>query len=372
MPSLIIQVSNYSCLQAGPIEKVNFPGDQQSCFHKSYGFVEYEHKESVSFAILLLSGICIYGRPLKVRTVTKSEPISKTNCKPVQVQEATATIIPVSSPPPVIRSDSESRLQELFGSRLSPPPLFTPKKAHKHQNAEQPPFLTPIDATPIDATYMASPPSFSPPHHRQNEETPPFLSPIGATYIASPPSFSPPPCSISLFSHPPPPVPPNFMLGHHLPSPQPNIMPPARLPSSYNYNLLPPPLPPHSLLLEMDAQNGLIPAAQQPVSGNVNSQPSPLQSPNYHQQNGTDAYPSHCSATNPLPLFPEHNQHFTDSSPSSSDLSHQRPQRKRGVYTHDKPPSRVANGSELPIQDSHLMQLQNVLMKLKKQFAAKQ
>lgn len=34
---------------------------------KSFGFVCFKHKESVPYAIALLNGICLYGRPIKVQ-----------------------------------------------------------------------------------------------------------------------------------------------------------------------------------------------------------------------------------------------------------------------------------------------------------------
>ncbi|XP_063299183.1 splicing regulator RBM11 [Pelobates fuscus] len=52
-------------LQAGPLTKVNIAKDKEGNF-KSFGFVCFKHTESVPYAISLLNGIRLYGRPIKL------------------------------------------------------------------------------------------------------------------------------------------------------------------------------------------------------------------------------------------------------------------------------------------------------------------
>ncbi|XP_074757948.1 splicing regulator RBM11 isoform X1 [Athene noctua] len=52
-------------LQAGPLTKVTICKDKEGK-PKSFGFVCFKHKESVPYAIALLNGIRLYGRPIKV------------------------------------------------------------------------------------------------------------------------------------------------------------------------------------------------------------------------------------------------------------------------------------------------------------------
>ncbi|KAM9300691.1 splicing regulator RBM11 [Morus bassanus] len=53
-------------LQAGPLTKVTICKDKDGK-PKSFGFVCFKHKESVHYAIALLNGIRLYGRPIKVQ-----------------------------------------------------------------------------------------------------------------------------------------------------------------------------------------------------------------------------------------------------------------------------------------------------------------
>uniref|UniRef100_A0A663N7S7 RNA binding motif protein 11 n=1 Tax=Athene cunicularia TaxID=194338 RepID=A0A663N7S7_ATHCN len=50
---------------AGPLTKVTICKDKEGK-PKSFGFVCFKHKESVPYAIALLNGIRLYGRPVKV------------------------------------------------------------------------------------------------------------------------------------------------------------------------------------------------------------------------------------------------------------------------------------------------------------------
>lgn len=52
--------------QAGPLERVTIARDKEGR-QKSYGFVCYKHKEAVPYAIALLNGTWLYGRPIKLQ-----------------------------------------------------------------------------------------------------------------------------------------------------------------------------------------------------------------------------------------------------------------------------------------------------------------
>ncbi|XP_049641467.1 splicing regulator RBM11 [Suncus etruscus] len=64
-------------LQAGPLTKVTICKDREGK-PKSFGFVSFKHMESVSYAIALLNGIRLYGRPINVQyrfgSARSSEP----------------------------------------------------------------------------------------------------------------------------------------------------------------------------------------------------------------------------------------------------------------------------------------------------------
>ncbi|XP_006866503.1 PREDICTED: splicing regulator RBM11-like [Chrysochloris asiatica] len=72
-------------LQAGPLTKVTICKDREGK-PKSFGFVCFKHPESVSYAIALLNGIRLYGRPINVQyrvgSSHSSEPTNQSfeNC----------------------------------------------------------------------------------------------------------------------------------------------------------------------------------------------------------------------------------------------------------------------------------------------------
>ncbi|KAM3936424.1 splicing regulator RBM11 [Leptodactylus fuscus] len=53
-------------LQAGPLTKVTIAKDKEGNL-KSFGFVCFKHTESVPYAIALLNGIRLFGRPIKLQ-----------------------------------------------------------------------------------------------------------------------------------------------------------------------------------------------------------------------------------------------------------------------------------------------------------------
>ncbi|XP_073679979.1 RNA binding motif protein 11 [Garra rufa] len=54
-------------LQAGPVEKVRIFRDGRQA---PYGCVSYKHAEAVPYAVALLSGIWLYGQPIKLQLKT--------------------------------------------------------------------------------------------------------------------------------------------------------------------------------------------------------------------------------------------------------------------------------------------------------------
>ncbi|CAK7319201.1 Splicing regulator RBM11 [Vulpes lagopus] len=72
-------------LQAGPLTKVTICKDREGK-PKTFGFVCFKHPESVSYAIALLNGIRLYGRPINVQyrfgSSRSSEPANQSfeNC----------------------------------------------------------------------------------------------------------------------------------------------------------------------------------------------------------------------------------------------------------------------------------------------------
>ncbi|KAM5180190.1 splicing regulator RBM11 [Mantella aurantiaca] len=65
-------------LQAGPLSKVTIARDNDgNC--KSFGFVCFQHRESVPYAISLLNGIRLFGRPIKLQYRTGSSHSSESD-----------------------------------------------------------------------------------------------------------------------------------------------------------------------------------------------------------------------------------------------------------------------------------------------------
>ncbi|XP_025305617.1 splicing regulator RBM11 isoform X2 [Canis lupus dingo] len=77
--------SSVPALQAGPLTKVTICKDREGK-PKTFGFVCFKHPESVSYAIALLNGIRLYGRPINVQyrfgSSRSSEPANQSfeNC----------------------------------------------------------------------------------------------------------------------------------------------------------------------------------------------------------------------------------------------------------------------------------------------------
>jgi len=91
--------------------------------HKSYGFVEFEHKESVMYAISLMGGVCLSGRPLKVRLGVKVDPPVPTTPSFKSAPEDSAAVVKVTLPSVTngCVDQVEAKLKQQFGNRLSSP-----------------------------------------------------------------------------------------------------------------------------------------------------------------------------------------------------------------------------------------------------------
>lgn len=53
-------------LQAGPLEKVNIPKDNNGK-QRSYGFVTYKYRSSITYALRLYQGLVLYGKRLDIK-----------------------------------------------------------------------------------------------------------------------------------------------------------------------------------------------------------------------------------------------------------------------------------------------------------------
>ena len=105
------------------MEKVTLPSDGNSGWHKCFGFVEFEHKESVAYSIQLLNGITLYGRSLRVRTAGKTDAPYLAKAKGAEDPSLVAERVGHSTDrTPSL--DEASALHPTLGQRLSPPPPF--------------------------------------------------------------------------------------------------------------------------------------------------------------------------------------------------------------------------------------------------------
>ncbi|KAG9351399.1 hypothetical protein JZ751_022649 [Albula glossodonta] len=62
----ISKITAENSYHAGPLKKVTIARDREGC-QRSYGFVCYKHQEAVPYAIALLNGISLYGRPIRLQ-----------------------------------------------------------------------------------------------------------------------------------------------------------------------------------------------------------------------------------------------------------------------------------------------------------------
>lgn len=59
-------------LQAGPLEAVLIPKDKETGKLQSYGFVSFSHEVSAPYAISLMDGIPLYGKPISVKHAARN------------------------------------------------------------------------------------------------------------------------------------------------------------------------------------------------------------------------------------------------------------------------------------------------------------
>ena len=68
--SALIQVLYELFLNAGPLERVTIPKDRETKQQKSFGFIVFEHEESVKFAFDLLNGVDLHRSKIRLQNKT--------------------------------------------------------------------------------------------------------------------------------------------------------------------------------------------------------------------------------------------------------------------------------------------------------------
>ncbi|PRP89744.1 splicing factor 3B subunit 4 [Planoprotostelium fungivorum] len=53
-------------IQAGPVANVHMPKDKLSGSHSGYGFVEFASEEDADYAIMIMSNVKLFGKPIRV------------------------------------------------------------------------------------------------------------------------------------------------------------------------------------------------------------------------------------------------------------------------------------------------------------------
>ena len=67
---LLFQVLYELFLNAGPLERVTIPKDRETKQQKSFGFIVFEHEESVKFAYDLLNGVELHRGKIRLQNKT--------------------------------------------------------------------------------------------------------------------------------------------------------------------------------------------------------------------------------------------------------------------------------------------------------------
>ncbi|XP_064466197.1 splicing regulator RBM11-like [Ornithodoros turicata] len=93
-------------IQAGPLEDVTIPKDNGGR-PRSYAFVTFKHPESVGYALALLEGIALFGRPLKL----ERRPDAAVDDTYIAMMERYAQYV---------AGVKRRRFQEMFGPMPSP------------------------------------------------------------------------------------------------------------------------------------------------------------------------------------------------------------------------------------------------------------
>nr|XP_027784821.2 splicing regulator RBM11 isoform X1 [Marmota flaviventris] len=134
-------------LQAGPLTKVTICKDREGK-PKSFGFVCFKHPESVSYAIALLNGIRLYGRPINVQyrfgSSRSSEPANQNFESCVKINSHTyrnEEILGRSSFPMQFFPINNTALpQEYFFFQKMLSFFFPPQQRHAHNPVLQLPY----------------------------------------------------------------------------------------------------------------------------------------------------------------------------------------------------------------------------------------
>ena len=66
----LIQVLYELFLNAGPLERVTIPKDRETKQQKNFGFIVFEHEESVKFAYDLLNGVELHRGKIRLQNKT--------------------------------------------------------------------------------------------------------------------------------------------------------------------------------------------------------------------------------------------------------------------------------------------------------------
>lgn len=112
-------------LQAGPLIKVKIPKDNDGK-SKQFAFVNFKHEVSVPYALHLLNGIRLYGRPLNIQFRSGSSHINQEGKSPANSQNPSPANTPVhrgGRTPEQTGSPSYSPPQHLQRSFNSPDSL---------------------------------------------------------------------------------------------------------------------------------------------------------------------------------------------------------------------------------------------------------
>ena len=354
------------------MEKVFIPSNPKTGLHKSFGFVEFDHKESVPYSIQLLDGICLFGRPLKVKTATKTSDSA--------------------GDPALTGAGVDDELHPTLGQRLSPtahPVLDHVLRSNAHDQDLPHPTL---------GQRLSPPPPFA-----NNDALHPTLGQRLSLPNGMPLPFPLPPGPLPLFvnnNHLPPP--PLFDASNNNRSLFPQTLPPPPLPqqrSSLPSLLNFPPPPPSHPLFPLDtaaAQGGdaFVNSSGSPSVSNTNCIPlfpnKSLGAANHHD--GPDDYAA--GASNCVPLFPSKSSDSANHQDNLGgyvddcsgevyhengdgidmegqphvDHTHTHLHEDRVVHIEDKP-SWVTRETKDQIRDYHLRMLEETLSKYKEQFA---
>jgi splicing factor 3B subunit 4 len=120
-------------LQVGPVVSVHLPKDRVSQTHQGYGFVEFQMEEDADYAMKIMNGIKIFGRPIRVN---KASADKKANIN-------IGADLHISGLDPSLDERTLLTIFSSFGPLMNAPRVFSPPP--------QPPKFLSIQLT-IDCT----------------------------------------------------------------------------------------------------------------------------------------------------------------------------------------------------------------------------